>query len=73
MVNWGVEDLSVENGATEIWPGSHAVIDAADRAKPGSAVLPGAGQLAMERRPAHPPTSMVVPAGAVCFRDMRLW
>ena len=73
VVNFGTNDLLPENGATEIWPGSHAVVEAADKSEPDSAVLPGATELAAARRPACPPTQMSVPRGAVCFRDMRLW
>lgn len=73
IVNFGVDDLNPQNGSTEIWEGSHAVIDAADKSEPDSAVLPGAAELAAARRPVCPPTQMDVPKGAVCFRDMRVW
>ena len=43
------------------------MIDAADRAQPDSAVLPGAAELAAARRPLVPPTQMEIPKGAVNY------
>jgi ectoine hydroxylase-related dioxygenase (phytanoyl-CoA dioxygenase family) len=63
VVNIPLVDFTVENGATEIWPGSHLVVDAEeDRGLP------------LEARAARMPSlRTVMPAGSLVVRDMRLW
>ncbi|TDT14956.1 ectoine hydroxylase-related dioxygenase (phytanoyl-CoA dioxygenase family) [Ilumatobacter fluminis] len=61
-------DITIETGATEIYPGSH-------RETIVTTWEPG------ERPASHPdllekwgpPASMEIPAGGVCFRDPRMW
>ena len=63
VVNIPLVDFTEENGATEVWPGSHLIVDleASDRAQ-------------LEERAAQLPSiQMVMPAGSVVVRDMRTW
>ncbi|MBI1929093.1 phytanoyl-CoA dioxygenase family protein [Candidatus Poribacteria bacterium] len=63
VVNIPLVDFTVENGATEVWPGSHLIVDlhSDDKAK-------------QEERAAHMPSvQMVMPAGSVVVRDLRCW
>jgi hypothetical protein len=71
-VNFGVEDITPHNGATEVWPGSHI-----GTLKPTDS-LDASGKhaaLVAERRamPGRGPTQLAVPKGAVCLRDLRVW
>lgn len=58
VVNFPLIDFTVENGATEVWPGTHLNTDAS--------------QLA-ERIPTMPSVRTAVNAGDLVIRDMRLW
>jgi hypothetical protein len=58
VVNFPLIDFTVENGGTEVWPGTHLNTDAS--------------QLA-ERIPTMPSIRTAVNAGDVVIRDMRLW
>ena len=63
-----LEDITTENAATEIYPGSHRETEVTTWS-------------AGERPDAHPdllekwgpPGRMEIPAGGVCFRDPRMW
>ena len=60
-------DISVETGATEIYPGSQRETEVAtwttNRLKERPDLIEAWG----------PPARMEIPAGAVCFRDPRMW
>jgi len=62
-------DVSEHNGATEVWPGSHKWHTA-----PRNNVDPLAdAAFVEEHRRLQPPTRNCFPAGAVVFRDARIW
>jgi len=74
-VEFGVEDITPENGATEFWPGSHWVTELAPTNKftdPKAFVI-AYEEMADQRRATNPPIRMSIPKGAVCFRDKRAW
>lgn len=56
-------DFTEENGATEIWPGSHRIVDPDLDARRDAA----------ERASRMPSTRLVMPAGSIGFRDLRAW
>jgi hypothetical protein len=63
VVNIPLVDFTVENGATEVWPGSHLIVDRgeADREKQD------------ERAAQMPSVRVTMPAGSVVVRDLRCW
>jgi ectoine hydroxylase-related dioxygenase (phytanoyl-CoA dioxygenase family) len=71
-VNFSVDDITPENGATEVWPKTHR-----------GTLLPeeslqeqGKHKELVERMrntPGCGPTQLAVPKGAVCLRDLRVW
>ncbi len=61
-------EITVENGATEIYPGSHRET-AVTQWQPGE--RPGDHPELLERW--GPPGRMEIPAGGICFRDPRMW
>ena len=63
VVNITLVDFTVENGATEVWPGSHLIVDG-----PEDKGIP-----LEERASALPSVRMVVPAGSLVVRDLRMW
>lgn len=68
VVNIPLVDFTVENGATEVWPGSHLITDLdCDPLSDDPNPCP-------EVRAAELPTvRMATPAGSLVVRDMRLW
>lgn len=67
VVNIPLSDFTIENGATEVWPGSHLIID-------DEAVRNSPYNVCDEVRAAqHPSFQLVMPAGSVVVRDMRCW
>ena len=67
VVNIPLVDFTVENGATEVWPGSHLIIDdEAVRNSPYNVCEP-------ERAANYPSFQLEMPAGSVVVRDMRCW
>lgn len=67
VVNIPLTDFTVENGATEVWPGSHLIFD-------DSEVLNTPYHVCSAERAAQVPSfQMVMPAGSVVVRDMRCW
>jgi ectoine hydroxylase-related dioxygenase (phytanoyl-CoA dioxygenase family) len=63
-----LQEITVENGATEIYPGTHqetAVANWPLGERPES-------HLELVERWA-PPSRMTIPAGGICFRDPRMW
>ncbi|MDE0637905.1 MAG: phytanoyl-CoA dioxygenase family protein [Candidatus Poribacteria bacterium] len=67
VVNIPLVDFTIENGATEVWPGSHLIID-------DEAVRNTPYNVCDEVRAAQMPSfQLVMPAGSVVVRDMRCW
>jgi hypothetical protein len=67
VVNIPLVDFTVENGATEVWPGSHLIID-------DPAVRNSPYNVCQEERAAqHASFQLEMPAGSVVVRDMRCW
>ena len=67
VVNIPLVDFTVENGATEVWPGSHLIID-------DPAVRNSPYNVCDEDRAARLPSfQLEMPAGSVVVRDMRCW
>lgn len=62
-VNIALTDFTLENGATELWPGSHLIVDATLEER-----------LETSQRSAGLPTKrLAMPAGSIALRDSRLW
>ncbi|MBM3263645.1 MAG: phytanoyl-CoA dioxygenase family protein [candidate division Zixibacteria bacterium] len=65
VLNIPVVDFTEENGSTEVWPGSHLIVDASIGSSPLET---------LERRAAEMPSVRLnVPTGAIVLRDMRVW
>ncbi len=65
VVNIPLVDFTVENGATEVWPGSHLIID-------DDAVRNNPYHVCKEERAASLPSfQLEMPAGSIVVRDMR--
>jgi hypothetical protein len=69
VVNIAPFGMDDENGATEIWPGSH--LDTTVFQHDASIRVPATALEA--RRREHPPISAHLPAGSILIRDVRLW
>ena len=65
-VNIALDDFKVENGATEIWPSSHFLVDGE---KYETATL----RISNERSSEKHSKQLIMPAGSIVFRDMRTW
>ncbi|MGH9773193.1 MAG: phytanoyl-CoA dioxygenase family protein [Candidatus Acidiferrales bacterium] len=63
IVNIPLVDFTLENGATEVWPGSHLIVD--ERPEDGKALD--------QRAACLPSVRTTVPAGSIILRDMRTW
>ena len=63
VVNIMLVDFTVENGATEVWPGSQLITD-----RPEDKGVP-----LEERAHALPSLRTVAPAGSLVVRDLRMW
>ena len=64
-VNINLVPTSAENGATELWPGTHRLAKLVDHNVPE--------ELQMQRRKIRPPVRPSLPRGAIIIRDFRLW
>jgi ectoine hydroxylase-related dioxygenase (phytanoyl-CoA dioxygenase family) len=62
-VNILLVDFTLENGATEVWPGSHLIVDG----------CPKDGEELAERAALLPSVRTTAPAGSIILRDMRTW
>jgi hypothetical protein len=62
-VDFALTDLTCENGATEVWLGSHRIVDA-----DGASIRATASRAAEQTS-----TRLLMPAGSVAVRDLRLW
>lgn len=76
VININLVDTSPENGATEVWPGSHHVstpechIVLPERSE---AVLQVRSEYVEERRRHSPPVQPCTKRGSIIIRDLRLW
>lgn len=70
VVNINLVDTSAENGATEVWLGSHHV-SSVDEHVPG--LLNIKSELVEERRKHSPPIQACTKKGSLTIRDLRLW
>lgn len=66
VVNIALDDFTADNGATEIWPGSHLLVDADDK-EAATLIIPE------QRHKTQPSTRTTMTAGSVVVRDMRTW
>ncbi len=69
VVNIPLVDVSVENGSTEIWPGTH--LDTRYSISQGSLRIPE--DVLNARRAIVPPIQPTIPVGSIVIRDIRLW
>ncbi|KAF3170107.1 hypothetical protein EYR41_001866 [Orbilia oligospora] len=77
VVNIPLVDMTIENGALEVWPGTHLTAFEDQILEPGQsgelpvrAIIPELLQL---RKAVCPPVRVVVPKGSIIIRDLRLW
>jgi hypothetical protein len=70
IVNVPLVDVTVENGALELWPGTHADVRSGDRLREGLLVPE---EWLVQRRAEVPPVRVPLPRGALLLRDGRLW
>jgi ectoine hydroxylase-related dioxygenase (phytanoyl-CoA dioxygenase family) len=70
VVNINLVDTSPENGATEVWVGSHH-ISTVDEHEPG--LLHIKKEIVEERRKHSPPIQASTKKGSLVIRDLRLW
>lgn len=62
VLNIPLCDFTPENGSTEVWPGTHLIVDDPDDKRP------------LEDRAVNLPSARTnVPAGSFVLRDMRMW
>lgn len=66
VVNIALDNFTAENGATEIWPGSHLQVDA-DREETSTLRIP------LDRLSHHVSVQTVMPARSIVIRDMGAW
>ena len=66
VVNIALDDFKIENGATEIWPGSHFLVDGE---KDETATL----RISKERSSEKISKPLLMPSGSIVIRDMRTW
>lgn len=69
-VNIPLVDVTLENGALEVWPGTHLDVRAYERS-PKTLLVPEDWLAA--RRAEVPPVRVPVPKGALLMRDLRMW
>ncbi len=78
VVNIPLVDMTEHNGATEVWPGSHAATSFEDQVLTpsqgsGLPVRPILPALVEQRRDISPPVRACIRKGGVIIRDLRLW
>ncbi len=74
VVNIPITDFTLENGCTEIWPGSHLIVDPITTPATEEEKLFINYHVCSEERGAKQPSvRMVMPAGSLIVRDMRCW
>ncbi|KAK8864112.1 hypothetical protein IAR55_001358 [Kwoniella newhampshirensis] len=70
---WVLSDFSADNGATEVWPGSHLFADADEHVWDPEMQMWIKDELVKGRAQTRPPLQVECKAGGVYLRDMRLW
>ena len=65
-INFCVVDVTDANGP-EVWPGSHRVVGASDKARLGDEAF------VAQRRAVAPPVRCSYPRGSICLKDCRIW
>lgn len=71
VANIYLTDVSPANGATEVWPGTHAITSKKYHVSEHSGRI--RREAFCERARTHPPGQITVPKGSICFRDLRTW
>jgi hypothetical protein len=66
VVNYSLDEFTAENGATEIWPGSHHTLND-DPAEISTL------RVDVDRPARSPSQQTLMPAGSIVLRDMRTW
>lgn len=66
-----LKDVSAENGATEVWLGTHNGYNKKDHIPHERGWIPK--KLINARAEISPPIQPTVPKGSICMRDLRLW
>ena len=69
-INIPLVDVTVDNGALELWPGTHRDVRSGDRTHDGLLVPE---EWVEARRAVVPPVRVRVPKGALLLRDGRVW
>lgn len=67
-ININLVDVDCQNGATEVWPGTH--LKGGQFQLLDGIVRP---ELVEERRVIRPPVRVICPKGSLVIRDLRLW
>jgi hypothetical protein len=70
IANIPLVDVLVDNGAIELWPGTHLDVRSGDRAGEGLLVP---DEWVAARHEEVPPVRVPIPRGALLLRDGRLW
>jgi len=75
VVNIPLIDMTIENGSTEIWLGTHnsssvAVQEGAHGERASGRI---AAKFLEERREERPPSQPIIKKGSIILRDLRLW
>jgi len=65
VLNVPLCDFTLENGSTEVWPGSHLIVDTAQGE--------GRGDVLAQRVEGWPAMRTNIPAGSIVIRDLRMW
>ncbi len=74
ILNIPTDDVSLENGSTEIWVSSHKDSCANQHAEyDGERVLNIKSELVEQRRQHSPPVNPTTKKGSIIIRDVRLW
>jgi ectoine hydroxylase-related dioxygenase (phytanoyl-CoA dioxygenase family) len=66
-----LDDISSQNGSTEIWLGTHYGYNKRDHAFPDMGWIKR--EVFTERAKICPPFQPSIPKGSICIRDLRLW
>ena len=75
VININLVDTSPNNGATEVWPGSHHVStpECHEKLPSGERILHVKSEFVEQRRKHSPPIQPCTKRGSIIIRDLRLW